>query len=155
MEVATSILLALLLIIGHEASVVNADGTALIISDVQACFMEAAGTLSGADGSLSVANTAEIIPMLNSIRAERSCLLDTGIRSQGYHTVAQHISFGPTNGLAPFAHLAGKGELLLTSVNPSSGLAEDASCCPTYHVEPYDCDTFLCPFRCRLPSGNV
>lgn len=151
MQPAITSTLALLLTLGHEAFVVNAGGTALIIIDVQDCFMEAAGTLSGADGSLSVANTAEIIPLLNSIRAEKSCLFDTVIRSQDYHTEA-HISFGPTHGLDPFAHLSGKGELLLTCVNPSSGLTEDASCCPTYHIEPYDCDTFLCPSVADSPQ---
>jgi nicotinamidase-related amidase len=152
MKLVTSVV-SLLLAIGHQVSAVSVgtDATALLIIDVQDCFMEASGTLSGADGSLSVANTSEIIPLLNSIRTEKSCLFDTVIRSQDYHTEA-HISFGPTHGLEPFAHLFGKGELLLTCVNPSSGLTKDASCCPTYHIEPYNCETFLCPSVADSPE---
>lgn len=107
--------------------------------------MEATGTASGDEGSLAVADTAAIIPLINQIRDEKEdCLFDLVVRSQDYHPPA-HISFGPTHGLEPFAHLAGKGELPLTCVNPSSGSTEDASCCPTHHIEPYDCDAMLCP----------
>ena len=106
--------------------------------------MDANGTASGEPGSLAVADTHEIIPIINELRAEKSCAFDVVIRSQDFHT-EDHISFGPTHGLEPFAHLAGKGELPLTCVTPESGKTSDASCCPTYHIEPYDCDTMLCP----------
>ena len=106
--------------------------------------MDANGTASGEAGSLAVADTNEIIPIINGIRAEKSCAFDVVIRSQDFHT-EDHISFGPTHGLEPFAHLAGKGELPLTCVTPESGKTSDASCCPTYHIQPYDCETMLCP----------
>jgi nicotinamidase-related amidase len=118
--------------------------TALMIIDVQDCFMEASGTSSGQDGSLAVADTAEIVPIINDIRTEKSCLFDVVVRSQDYHTV-NHISFGPTHGLEPFAHLAGLGELPMTCIDPDSGSTQDASCCPTYYIAPYDCTTALCP----------
>ena len=50
--------------------------TALLIVDVQECFMDANGTSSGQAGSLAVSGTAEIIPILNEIRQEKSCLFD-------------------------------------------------------------------------------
>jgi nicotinamidase-related amidase len=118
--------------------------TALMIIDVQNCFMEASGTSSGQDGSLAVAGTAGIVPIINGIRTEKSCLFDVVVRSQDYHTV-NHISFAPTHGLEPFAHLSGKGELPVTCIDPDSGSQQDASCCPTYHISPYDCNTTLCP----------
>lgn len=118
--------------------------TALLIIDVQDCFMDANGTASGEDGSLAVADTHQIIPIINDLRTEKACLFDVVVRSQDFHT-ANHISFGPTHGLDPFAHLAGRGELPLTCVSPDSGETRDGSCCPTYHIEPYDCETILCP----------
>lgn len=118
--------------------------TALLVIDVQDCFMEAAGSTSGQDGSLAVGSTAEIIPLINDMRTEKACLFDVVVRSQDYHTES-HISFGPTHGLDPFSHLAGKGELPLTCVTPSSGRTEDASCCPTYHITEYNCEERLCP----------
>jgi hypothetical protein len=63
--------------------------------------MEASGTASGQDGSLPVADTAAIIPIINQVRIEKSCLFDVVVRSQDYHTV-NHISFGPMHGLEPF-----------------------------------------------------
>ena len=119
---------------------------ALLVIDVQDCFMEAAGTASGKEGSLAVAATAELIPIINQIREEKSCLFDLVIRSQDFHP-PNHISFGPTHGLAPFAHLQGLGELPITCVHPFSGAAEDASCCPSYYIDPYDCTQQLCPNR--------
>jgi len=132
----------LFLLLTSLIHLVRGDKIALLIVDVQDCFMEAAGTTSGQDGTLPVADTAAIVPIINELR--QSCLFDLIVRSQDFHP-ASHISFGPAHGLEPFAHLAGKGELPLTCVNPSSGLTEDASCCPTYHIEPYDCNTQLCP----------
>jgi nicotinamidase-related amidase len=133
-----------LLSLATASAAARGSKTALLIIDVQDCFMEASGTASGQDGSLPVADTASIIPIINQIRTEKSCLFDVVVRSQDYHT-ANHISFGPTHGLEPFSHLAGLGELPLTCVNPSSGLTQDASCCPTFHIDPYNCTTKLCP----------
>lgn len=118
--------------------------TALLVVDVQDCFMEASGTASGQAGSLAVADTAAIIPLINNMRTEKNCLFDVVVRSQDFHPV-NHISFGPTHGLQPFAHLSGKGGLPLVCINPSSGFTADASCCPKYHITPYDCDVTLCP----------
>ena len=122
------------------------DKTALLMIDVQNCFCEAGVTSTGEPGSLSVADTESLIPVLNTLRDEKSCLFDNVVRSQDFHPV-NHISFGPTHGLEPFAHLFGKGELPLMCVAPESGLMADASCCPTMHVDPslVDCETQLCP----------
>ena len=116
----------------------------MLIIDTQDCFIEQGATTSGDAGSLAVADTAAILPLINQIRAEKGCLFDVVVRSQDYHP-AGHISFGPTHGLEPFAHLAGLGELPLTCVNPSSGMSADASCCPTFHLQPYNCTQRLCP----------
>jgi nicotinamidase-related amidase len=134
---------ALLLAVAFQARSAEAK-TALLVIDVQDCFMEAAGSTSGQDGSLSVGATAEIIPLINEMRTDKSCLFDLVIRSQDFHPES-HISFGPTHGLAPFAHLGGLGELPLTCVTPASGRTEDGSCCPTFHIEPYNCTERLCP----------
>ena len=119
---------------------------ALLMVDVQNCFCEGTITSSGEPGSLSVEDTASLIPILNSLREEKSCLFDSVVRSQDFHP-PDHISFGPTHGLEPFSHLFGKGELPLMCVSPKSGLMTDASCCPSYHVDPasIDCETQLCP----------
>lgn len=106
--------------------------------------MDAEGTDSGEPGSLSVGDTHEIIPIINNLRTEKECRFDVVVRSEDFHP-ENHVSFEPTHGLEPFAHLAGKGELPLMCVNPESGMATDGSCCPTYHIESYDCDTMLCP----------
>jgi len=114
--------------------------TALLLIDVQDCFLDNTG--AGNPGSLPVANTTEIIPVVNELR--ESCLFDVIVRSQDFHPEG-HISFGPTHGLEPFAHLAGKGELPITCVLPTSGLEKDAACCPSFHLEAYDCEEKLCP----------
>ena len=102
-------------------------------------------TTSGEPGSLSVP-ASQIIPLINEIRSSKSCLFDLVVRSQDYHP-AGHISFGSTHGLEPFSHLAGKGNLPLTCINPESGLTSDGACCPTIYVNPsaVDCDIHLCP----------
>lgn len=120
--------------------------TALLVVDVQNCFCEADATTSGEEGSLSVANTASVITVINDIRQKKGCIFDSIVRSQDYHP-PYHISFGPTHGLAPFSHFAGKGELPIKCVQATSALMADASCCPTYYVDPsmVDCETQLCP----------
>eukprot|EP00934_Nitzschia_sp_Nitz4_P003923 Nitzschia sp. Nitz4//scaffold48_size128905//86685//87674//NITZ4_003610-RA/size128905-processed-gene-0.93-mRNA-1//1//CDS//3329553012//3913//frame0 len=141
-----SMMLKSLLVLLSVTAAQAAGNTAFLIIDVQDCFMEANGTTSGMDGSLSVEDTASLIPVINEIRTSKSCLFDVVVRSQDYHPEA-HISFGPTHGLEPFAHLFGKGELPLTCINPDSGMEADASCCPSYHLNSsaFDCDTTLCP----------
>lgn len=118
--------------------------TALLLIDVQDCFLEA-NTTSGEPGSLSVP-ASHIIPRINQLRAEKSCLFDEVVFSQDFHP-ENHVSFGSTHGLAPFAHLAGKGGLALTCISPTSGNTEDAACCPTIYLDSssQDCDSVLCP----------
>lgn len=122
----------------------SAGKTVLLVVDVQDCFLEA-NTTSGEPGSLSVP-ASHIIPLVNQIRAEKSCLFDEVIFSQDYHP-ANHISFASTHGLAPFAHLGGRGSLPLMCVTPMSGNTADAACCPAYHINPsaYNCSEVLCP----------
>lgn len=118
--------------------------TALLVIDVQDCFLENL-TTSGQPGSLSVP-ASHIIELINQMMEEKACLFDEVVYTQDFHP-ANHISFGSTHGLAPFAHLAGKGSLPLMCIKPTSGLTKDAACCPTIYVNSslVDCDTELCP----------
>jgi len=132
------------LALGAAVTLGNAK-TALMLIDVQDCFLEA-NTTSGNAGSLSVP-ASHIIPLINSIRESKSCLFDKVIRTQDYHP-AKHISFASTHGLLPFAHTGGKGALPVMCITPTSGNTADASCCPTYYLNNNsrtDCDTVLCP----------
>jgi nicotinamidase-related amidase len=119
--------------------------TALLVIDTQDCFLQKECTSTKADGSLSVP-ACGIIPKINALRQNKSCLFDEVIFTQDFHP-ANHMSFGSSHGLAPFAHLGGKGELQLTCLTPTSGNTKDASCCPTTYVNAsaVDCDTQLCP----------
>ena len=59
---------------GHGADEKPAAGkTALLIIDVQDCFLEKACTANGKDGSLAVP-ACDILPLINKIREEKSCL---------------------------------------------------------------------------------
>jgi nicotinamidase/pyrazinamidase len=111
--------------------------TALLIIDVQDCFIEG--------GSLEVP-AKHIIPVINQIRADAGSCFDLIIRTQDFHP-ANHISFGSTHGLAAFSHLTRRGGLPITCVNPSSKNTADASCCPLQHIYPeeVDCTSQLCP----------
>jgi len=142
-SMARMIKLALLQAAGL-ASVVDAGGAALLLIDVQDCFLEA-NTTSGQPGSLSVP-ASQIIPVINKIRAEKECMFDVVVRTQDYHPT-NHISFGSTHGLAAFSHLAGKGGLPITCIKPTSGNTADASCCPTQYVNSsaVNCSAQLCP----------
>jgi len=117
---------------------------ALLVVDVQDCFLEAS-TTSGDPGTLSVP-ASHIIPLINSLRSQKSCLFDEVIFSQDYHPTS-HISFGSTHGLDAFSHLGGRGGLPLKCITPSSGNTADGACCPGYYIAPdaYDCSTQLCP----------
>lgn len=118
--------------------------TALLVIDVQDCFLEAACTSSGLDGSLRVP-ACHVIDKINSLREQKSCLFDEVIFTQDYHP-NNHISYASTHGLAPFAHLSGKGGLDLKCISPESGLTEAGACCPAFHINPsMDCSANLCP----------
>ena len=113
--------------------------TALLVIDVQDCFLEAACTTSGQKGSLDVP-ACDIIPKINSLREQKSCLFDEVIFSQDFHP-AGHVSYGSTHGLPPFAHLPtaigglGKGALPMKCISPASGATKDGACCPAYVVD--------------------
>lgn len=127
------------------ASIASASAkTALLVVDVQDCFLEA-NTTSGQQGSLSVP-ASHIIASINDMMKEKACLFDEVVYTQDFHPV-NHISFASTHGLAPFAHLGGKGSLPLMCIRPSSGLTQDAACCPTVYVNSslVNCTTQLCP----------
>lgn len=68
---------------------VTAAKKALVIVDVQECFLE--------NGSLPVV-ASQIIPKLNKIRKKKDCLFDVVVQTQDFHP-AGHISFGTTHGL--------------------------------------------------------
>jgi len=122
----------------------HAGKAVFLVIDVQDCFLEA-NTTSGQPGTLSVP-ASHIIPIINQIRAEKSCLFEEVIFSQDFHP-ANHISFGSTHGLAPFAHLGGKGSLPLMCITPTSGYTKDGACCPGYYINSskYNCSEVLCP----------
>lgn len=135
----------LLLVVSPSTISAKGDNTALLVIDVQECFMDFTGT--GDPGSLAVSDTSAIIPIINKIRKDAGCVFDTVVRSQDLHP-DHHISFASTFGLEPFAHLTrNKGGLPLTCFSADSGLAEGSACCPTYYVnrDRVDCDTQLCP----------
>lgn len=117
--------------------------SALLLIDVQDCFLES-NTTSGVAGSLPVP-ASQIIPVINQIREQKDCLFDVVVRTQDFHP-DNHISFGSTHGLPPFAHLA-KGGLPVTCMKPTSGNTADASCCPTQFLDSaaVDCSSQLCP----------
>eukprot|EP00930_Biecheleria_cincta_P002943 TRINITY_DN1038_c0_g1_i1.p1 TRINITY_DN1038_c0_g1~~TRINITY_DN1038_c0_g1_i1.p1 ORF type:complete len:337 (-),score=67.07 TRINITY_DN1038_c0_g1_i1:421-1431(-) len=118
--------------------------TALLVVDVQDCFLEAKCTSSAKEGSLSVP-ACDVIEKINMLQTSKSCLFDEVIWTQDYHP-AGHISFGSTHGLAPFAHLGGKGGLDMMCISPQSGLTSEGACCPSYHLNSsMDCETNLCP----------
>jgi nicotinamidase-related amidase len=116
--------------------------SAFLVVDVQNCFLEPECTSNGQEGSLAVP-ACGIIPKINQIRAEKSCLFDEVIFTRDFHP-AGHISYASTHGLAPFS-----GNLPLTCISPSSGRTSDGACCPTYYLNQWmDCSANLCP-----PSG--
>lgn len=116
--------------------------TALLVIDVQECFLPG--------GSLEVP-ADHIIPKINSLMEEKSSLFDQVIYSRDFHPDG-HISFASTHGLAPFSHMEGKGGLPLTCIRPPigssiEGIAEgSAACCPSEYIDNslVDCETQLC-----------
>ena len=92
---------------------------ALLLVDVHDCFLENL-TTRGEPSSLSVP-ASQVIALINDIRRSKSCLFDLVARSQDYHP-AGHISFGSAHSLAPFSHLAGKGEPVPHMHQPILGL---------------------------------
>ncbi|CAE8635824.1 unnamed protein product [Polarella glacialis] len=122
----------------------HAGKSALVLVDVQDCFLDnPALTANKKAGSLGV-NASHIIPVINNIRT-MDCLFDIVVMSQDYHP-ANHISFGSTHGLAAFSHLGGKGGLPITCIKPTSGSTADAACCPTVFLDKskVDCSAKLC-----------
>lgn len=117
---------------------------ALLLIDVQDCFLDAQ-TTSGEAGTLPVTNASLIIPVINSIRAEKSCLFDKVVRSQDFHP-KDHISFGPTHGLPPFYNFVPDGTdgIPVKCIKPESGKTSDAACCPTLECPTPDCKGPLC-----------
>lgn len=112
---------------------------ALLLIDVQDCFLDK-DTTSGDAGTLPVTDAHKIIPIINSIRAEKSCLFDKVVRSQDFHP-ADHISFGPTHGLPPFYNFVPDGTdgIPITCIKPDSGMTSDAACCPKLTCPTPDC----------------
>ena len=113
-------------------------GTALIINDVQTCFLEG--------GSLGVTGGNSVKDKIQQIYDEKSCLFDLVVQSQDFHP-ENHISFAEEHGLPPFADLTlGKGELPITCIEPANGNIAEAACCPSYYLDDdIDCNTVLCP----------
>jgi len=112
---------------------------AFLIVDVQDCFLPG--------GSLGVYQADTILNHIVQIYQDKSCLFDLTVRSQDYHPPG-HISFASSHGLPPFADVTlGKGELPLTCVKPADGNIEEASCCPSYYLNPssFNCSKQLCP----------
>lgn len=127
---------------------VGAGKTALLVIDVQDCYLEE-GTRSGKPGSWAAA-ASHIIPLINAIRKDKSCLFDEVIFTRDYHP-ANHISFASTHGLEPFAHQTGRGGLPLKCIgswaSSTPATATETVCCPGYYLNPgsYNCSSVLCP----------
>merc|ERR1719195_245049 len=81
--------------------------TALLVIDVQDCFLENL-TTTGEPGSLPVP-ASHIIEDINQMMADKACLFDDIVYSQDFHP-ANHVSFASSHGLAPFSHI-GTGPL--------------------------------------------
>jgi len=115
---------------------ISATKTALLVIDVQKCFIEG--------GSLEVP-AKHIIPDINKMMSDKGCLFDDIVYSQDFHP-ANHISFASSHGLSPFVHVT-EGPLDLLCIKPESGLTKDAACCPTVHAAPdrVNCSQKLCP----------
>ena len=113
-------------------------GTALIINDVQECFLQG-GTLpvTGGPGGMSVQQ------QIQQIYDEKSCLFDLVVQSQDFHP-AGHISFATSHGFPD--GFVDDGELPITCIKPEDGNIEEASCCPSFHLNTAnDCGNVLCP----------
>jgi len=142
--VASLVLLALSMQVVPSIGIAHRGKSALLLIDVQNCFLTAECTSTGNEGSLSVP-ACGILPKINAIMEEKSCLFDEVIYTQDFHP-SNHISFGSTHGLAPFAHLGGKGGLPMKCIKADSGLTKDGACCPLAFLEPsMDCEKHLCP----------
>jgi nicotinamidase/pyrazinamidase len=105
--------------------VTPASGSALLLVDVQDCFLDA-NTTSGKPGSLAV-TASQILPKINALKA-KECLFDEVIKSQDFHP-AGHISFSSTHGLP----LWNPDSVELRCLKPTgaTGALADAACCPT------------------------
>ena len=92
------------------AAVPAESNTALLVIDVQACFVEG--------GSLAVPGGSGIIPKINVLIEEKSCLFNLVVRSRDYHPPG-HISFASTHHAQPFTsttlHCISKGNRLSNS----------------------------------------
>lgn len=129
-------------------------GAALLMVNVQDCFLEPSVTSTGEPGSLEVADTGSLIPTINEAREQKDCLFHLTVRTNDVHPKS-HISFADTHGLPPFAHARlGKGGLPITCTNS----LQSASCCPTYWVDgkdSQDCDKVLCPVEANMTQQNI
>lgn len=123
--------------------------TALLLIDVQECFLE--------NGTLPV-TASFIVPKINSIRATKSCLFDKVFKSQDFH-LPGHVSFGTSHGKTPITG-AWQGVLDITCMKPTSGTTADASCCPTVHINKtaVDCTATHCPaddYYTKAPGNGI
>jgi nicotinamidase-related amidase len=126
--------------------------TALVIIDIQACFLDAINPDgSGAAGNLPVAGAHKIIDVNNKLRDYGDgCLWDTVVLTKDFHP-AGHISFGSTHpvswhqwgvGLTPEDKKAADRNLgpfdkvKLWCIKPTKQMKveTDASCCPEWVI---------------------
>eukprot|EP00929_Paragymnodinium_shiwhaense_P006792 TRINITY_DN110750_c0_g1_i1.p1 TRINITY_DN110750_c0_g1~~TRINITY_DN110750_c0_g1_i1.p1 ORF type:complete len:337 (+),score=54.81 TRINITY_DN110750_c0_g1_i1:134-1144(+) len=107
------------------AATVAAAKKALVIVDVQDCFLE--------NGSLPVV-ASQIIPKLNEIRNQKDCLFDVVVKTQDFHP-AGHLSFGTTHGMPQDTANAAKsnswrGAMSMKCIKD----AGKAACCPSVYI---------------------
>lgn len=120
--------------------------TALIIVDTQMCFTNEqtpstpyaacdplVGQTCSRAGSLGVGTGATIVPIINQIRAQKSCMFDLIVRTQDYHP-AGHISYASSHFPAGFSYAGGPVPFVGYPVNvhctqASSMMIDDAQCC--------------------------
>jgi len=118
-----------------RAAMTDPDSTALLIIDVQDCFLPG--------GDLAVDGSDKIIAKINAMRAVGDDKLWTTVAlSQDYHP-AGHISFASAHAAKPFVSemltcvdpKGAKMTAILKRLNKKRPLDEDAaSCCPDYAV---------------------
>jgi len=107
---------------------------ALLVVDVQDCFLGAACTASGQEGSLAVP-ACGIVPKINDLITTGSCLFDEVIYSQDFHP-AGHISYASSHGIDNWVDVIGK-TVPMKCLKPIDrfGAEAEAACCPTKYVD--------------------
>lgn len=99
------------------------DKSALILVDVQKCFLET--------GALPVIDGSKIVPVIDTLR-KKSCLFDLVVFTADFHP-PNHTSFASAHGVPAF-YAGHAGGITLTCTRTSGGKMSEASCCPKWNA---------------------